>query len=329
MGLAVWVFLDTQYVILIFGGFEMLTIREMELNDWERVSELDLRAFNSYYQKTGRALLVAGRTRTNLQAALAMNPGGCFVAGEDGLSGYIFSRAWGKLGWIGPFGVDPEGHGQGIGQKLLAAAVNQLKEMGCSTIGLETMPDSPYNVGLYARCGFNPVYSTLYLTKAPAAVSISLPFHVLSEVEEQAGLAQISALSQAVNPELDYAGEAKNGREHGWGETLLIGWPRPWAFAILRTVALRGEAAAPVCEVTSVVIEAGARKRLGKVLGLIENYAGQKQAKQITLPVNSVDADALQIALANGFRVGRVNLRMICQGEYPRRAGIDLSRWIT
>jgi ribosomal protein S18 acetylase RimI-like enzyme len=308
----------------------MSIIREMEINDWERVSELDLRAFNSYYQKTGRALLGAGRTRTNIQAALAMNPEGCFVAEDGGrLAGYIFSRAWGKLGWIGTFGVDPDGHGQGIGQKLLAAAVNQLKGMGCGTIGLETMPDSPYNVGLYARCGFNPVYSTLYLTKPPSAVSSGLPFHVLSQVEERDGLAHITALSQAVNPELDYAREAKNGQEYGWGDTLLIGWPQPWAFAILRTVVLRGEAAQAVCEVTCVVIEPGARQRLGEVLGLIENYAGQKQANQITLPVNSVDADALQVVLANGFRVGRVNLRMICQGEYPRRAGIDLSRWVT
>jgi GNAT superfamily N-acetyltransferase len=66
----------------------------------------------------------------------------------------FFFRVWGKLGWIGTFGVDPDCHGLGIGKKLLTHAIESLENAGCTTIRLETMPDSPNNVGLYARSGF-------------------------------------------------------------------------------------------------------------------------------------------------------------------------------
>lgn len=47
-------------------------------------------------------------------------------AGDD-LAGFIFARAWGKLGWVGVFGVHPQYQGQHIGQQLLARAVETLR----------------------------------------------------------------------------------------------------------------------------------------------------------------------------------------------------------
>ncbi|MBN1427511.1 MAG: GNAT family N-acetyltransferase [Anaerolineae bacterium] len=305
----------------------MFNIRPMSPDDWEMVSHLDALAFRAYYEKTGREIPVR-RTRANIHASLAMNPSGCFVAEDDTVVGYVFSRFWGQAGWIGTFGVDPDHHGKGTGQKLLMEVIGGLKKAGCTTIGLETMPDSPHNVGLYTRIGFNPSYPTLYLTNSPAALSSTLPFTLFDQVEEREGLSHITALSRAASRDLDYTMEARNAKDYGWGDTLLVGWPQPWAFAIIRTVSSREGASDPICEVTSLVVEPGSRERLGEVLQLLQPYAQQKQVGQITLPVNAIDSSALQEAMKNGFRVGRVLLRLVYQGECIRPEGIVMSRWI-
>lgn len=72
----------------------------------------------------------------------------------DEAVGFIFSRIWGKVGWFGTFSVLPEFQGQGIGQRLVAARINYLHESGFRVIGLETIPENPYNLGLYHKMGF-------------------------------------------------------------------------------------------------------------------------------------------------------------------------------
>jgi ribosomal protein S18 acetylase RimI-like enzyme len=306
----------------------MATIRLMQPSDWQQVAQLDVLAFNTYNQKTGKAISNNPRTQANLHACLAMNPKGCFVAETDRICGFIFSRAWGKLGWVGTFAVDPESHGGGIGRALLAAAVNGLETAGCTTVGLETMPDSPYNVGLYTRFGFNTVYPTLYLTRTPAASQIDLQVSLLSELDEEPALASVSALSQAARPGLDYALEANNARTFGWGETLLFGWPQPWGFAILRTRPIRTGGDPVVCQVVSLAIVPEERRSLAEVLQFVCSYAFRSGAGQVELPANTVDPQALHTILDEGFRVGRANLRMVYRAGYERQAGIDLSRWI-
>lgn len=305
----------------------MLIIRLMCLDDWENISQVDTLAFHSYNPKTGREVLMHHRTQANLRAGLAMNPSGCFVATNDTLAGYIFSRFWGKLGWVGVFGINPDYQGQDIGQKLLMLAINSLEKSGCTTIGLETMPDDPYNAGFYTRFGFNPTYPTLSLTKPATSISSTLPFGLLSKLEEREAFSCITSLSQSVSQKLDYTKEAQNAKEYGWGDTLLFDWPQPWGFAIIRTIASRGESSQPICEVTSATLEPKARNRLGEVLQLLQSYAYEKKASQITLAVNAIDSEALQVVIANGFRVSRVMLRMIYGGEYTRPEGIDMSRW--
>jgi GNAT superfamily N-acetyltransferase len=299
----------------------------MQVGDWEAVSRLDRLAFNSYYQKTGRELLSQQRTRANLAASLAIFPDGCFVAIDAEPVGFIFSRVVGRLGWIGTFGLDPHYHGQGLGQQLIKRAIASLELAGCATIGLETMPDSPYNVGLYTHLGFMPVYPTLYMTKATTPAASSLPFGLLSKLDEPQALANITTLSQSVNPQLDYRVEAQNARTYGWGDTLLFGWPAPWGFAIIRTSAIRGDDSPAVCEIVAAILAPQARNKLGEALEIIQMYAGEHTASQIGLPVNTLDSRALQTASAHGYRVGRVLLRLIYRGQLPRCEGIDLSRW--
>ncbi|HPG57825.1 MAG TPA: hypothetical protein PKW98_08390, partial [Candidatus Wallbacteria bacterium] len=76
-----------------------LKIRNMDAADLKRVSEICALAFYGYYGK------ISLRTIEGLESSLALYPRGCFAAQDDeGISGFIFSRKLGSLGWIGVFG---------------------------------------------------------------------------------------------------------------------------------------------------------------------------------------------------------------------------------
>ena len=134
-----------------------MVIREMTADDVDAVRHLDVAAFTPYMRQTGRGDSSAIKSREMVLACIASSPSGCFVAEDDGIVGYIFSRCNGEIGWIGTFGVHPATQGSGIGKRLLKASSDGLEHAGCRVIGLETMPDSPYDVGMYARAGFKLV----------------------------------------------------------------------------------------------------------------------------------------------------------------------------
>lgn len=299
----------------------------MKEDDWEEVARLDTQAFNSYFQRTGRETRIHHRTQANLIASFALHPKGCFVAQEDKLVGYIFSRIWGRLGWIGTFGVDPDYHNQGIGKKLLIQAIESLKDAGCATIGLETMPDSSYNVGLYTKLGFNPSYPTLYLSKPPSP-GVSIPsISLFSKVNEEKAITSVTSLSQAANHRVDYSVEAMNAKEYGWGDTLLFGWPQPYGFAIVRTSSILQGSSQSNCEIICAAIEPNSRNQLGEVLDSLQSFAYKNAANQITLPINAIDNKILQETITNGFQIKGIMLRMIYRGEQICPEGIDMARW--
>ncbi len=302
----------------------MALIRPMQPDDADAVRAVDVQAFASYVQPKGAGGMPL-RTRENVLACLALNPEGCFVAEADGLVGYIFSRVWGALGWIGVFGVRPDQHSRGVGHQLLAAAVARLQAAGCTTIGLETMPDRAYNVGLYTRAGFRPVHSTIVLGKPIQGTVQSPPFALLSELGGGA-LAAAGEVSDAALPGLDYAAEARNAREYAWGDTLLIGWPEPWAVAVVRTVAKREGPGGWPAEIAALAIHPRAQARAGEAVAAVEAFAAAQGLSQARVPVNAANWPALQALLACGFRVEQVALRLLLKGDYCPR-GAEFSRW--
>ncbi|MBI9051081.1 MAG: GNAT family N-acetyltransferase [Anaerolineaceae bacterium] len=304
-----------------------VSIRGMTPDDWQAVSEVDLKAFNGYYQQTNRPVLTGQRTKLNITASFAMYPAGCFVAVDQNVIGYVFSRHWGKQGWIGVFGIDPQYHGQGIGKRLIQRTLNQLKKSGCETIGLETMPDSPYNVGLYMSMGMLPVYNTLYMAKDLMGDKPPNATPRLSQINLKDGLSSISALSRAAHPAVDYAQEAKNALDFGWGDVLLPGWPHPWGFAIVRFKPVRGASQQAVCDLISIVLPAEGRNRFVAMVNLVEQFALQIGAAQITLPIYAREHQALQQTVDQGYRVSRINVRMVVPQPYPDTPGLDLNRW--
>jgi len=145
----------------------MTTIRPMRQADLDAVRSVDAAAFNaSRRQLTGRQQPLPSRTRARVKSLLEKDPKGCFVAEEDRqVLGLIFSRSWGSGCWPGTLAVLPEHQGRGVGKLLLQASLRYLRRSPHRVIGLETMPDSPTNLGLYLKPGFRLSFPTLVLTK--------------------------------------------------------------------------------------------------------------------------------------------------------------------
>src|SRR5205085_1068407 len=70
----------------------------------------------------------------------------------------------GGEGWMGPLAVRPDRQSTGVGKTIVRTAADWLIDRGITTLGLETMPRTPENIGFYARLGFAPGFLTVTLT---------------------------------------------------------------------------------------------------------------------------------------------------------------------
>lgn len=299
----------------------------MSPNDTDAVRRLDVQAFLPYMRKAGHGGPSPMRTCDNVLACMALHPSGCFVAEENRtLVGYVFSRTWGRMGWIGVFGVHPDTQGKGIGSALLQRATKSLEAAGCTTIVLETMPDCPANVGFYARNGFRPAYSVVTLTRKTARPKTRLPYTLLSGLDHEAALRAVSAISQAAMPGLDYAPESRNASQFGWGDTIFVGWPEPWAAVIARLAAKREGDDAPAADAAVIVGTPHARERVPEILGTLETFAAERGLEWLVARIDTVDWTTFKGLLDQGFSASHVSLRMVLRGKITRPAGLNLSR---
>jgi predicted N-acetyltransferase YhbS len=112
--------------------------------DLKAVCQVDRDAFEAY-RRQQRQLTHPLRLRTpeNMNAAIRRPHPGVVVESPPGrIAGYCFTHHWGTLGWLGTLGVTPPRQGLGLGRAVIAAGLDLLREIGCQTLALETMPES-------------------------------------------------------------------------------------------------------------------------------------------------------------------------------------------
>lgn len=296
----------------------MSSIRLMTLNDLTQVAELDALAFNT-----------ARRTGKHLQACLDLNPTGCFVATatNNHLVGYVFTRMWGKLGWIGVLGVHRDHQGKGFGKALVNTAIKYLRDSKCQIIGISTAADKPDNVGLYIAFGFLPCCPTLELFKTTEQPKEYTQFTFSNQIDRDKALKIVSQISQQARSGLDYASEVRNACNYQWGKTLFFGESQPWAFALVRTEPIRAGSVPKVLEISVIAMPKEQRNELPTVFNAIEGLAYQQNYSQIHLAVDAGDPESLRQALRSGFRVKAVRIRMTLEHLLEPAIGVDLSRW--
>lgn len=314
------------------------TVRLMQEDDLDRVRQIDAISFGAWWKALrGTDEGIPQRTRTNVRTCWEKDLAGCFVA-EEGSDpvGFIFSRTWGNIGWFGPFAVLPAFQGRGIGKALVRASLDFLQLEPVRTIGLETMPESPYNLGLYPRLGFAFRFPTLILRKAlEAHLSTSeLPRWSQAGHQRQARwLEDLRLASDALLPGLDYSKEILVTERHEQGDTLVLtDRGEAVGMSTLRLAPGR-EGGDQEDAIVTVLFLATAHRKAELFRTLLEGseaLVGAAGKRKLILSVNARHTWALDRLLQWGYRVERMRIRMVLAGTDAGPAyddHVNLASW--
>jgi len=241
------------------------------------------------------------------------DPEGSFVAlGDDGQPiGYIFTRTFGKIGFFGPFGVVPRHQGSDVGKALVRATVAYMQRSGCTTIGLETMPETAYNLGLYTKLGFRLFTLTLRVRKRLVATGNSMPHSVQVVAEPDDKLLQaIRNISLTVEEGLDFSKEVALLRKYPIGCCLTYEKAgRTCGFALCyrfdQTVGLYPASGPEDLRVRILAMDAEkcGPSDLRVLMGACETYAQSLGRQTVTVPIYAEYHTGLMSLYELGYRV--------------------------
>jgi ribosomal protein S18 acetylase RimI-like enzyme len=321
------------------------SIRKMGEGDLAAVAEIEAGVFTDWYRVHRRSPEpIAERTIEELRYSTSIDPGANLVAvsAEGALVGFVFARVWGNIGWFGTFGVPTQFQGLGIGKALVSHTVERLRSRA-SIVGLETMPESGANIGLYVRAGFTVGFPTVILEypllrEAPNLGQVD-PGETVAWSDQDTGsrlrlVAAAREVSDAILPGLDYTVEFEAIETHGFGETFFsVGNEGVDGFAILRTTPFRRHDTSGRGYIHVMAIRPGADYE--KVLrSLLRQMLQRAAAVGLTRVVTGLSAryqDALELLLRSGFTSLRAAIRMVDRESSPEifqtSPAVNLSRW--
>ena len=123
-------------------------IRAMTVNDYEKVYDL-------WMSCRGMGLNDLDDSAEGIARFLQRNPGTCFVAAEgDAIAGAVLAGHDGRRGYIYHTAVRPEYRRQGIGQKLVDAALQALKGCGIHKVALVVFEKNETGNAFWEEMGF-------------------------------------------------------------------------------------------------------------------------------------------------------------------------------
>lgn len=194
---------------------QISALRPDEVDECRRMQAVVWQHYFRTERNTDVPLLT--RSRLNLKYYMKKDGGEIFVARyNEKIVGSIVCHVWGSVGWFGPFEVDPNFQGRGIGKRLAGAAVEYLRGQGCNTVGLETMTASTRNVAFYTKLGFSPKKLSFVLHKD---LTLKHPEPTDAEPRE-IEISDLEMLRRAwddIHPGLDYSAEVEATRKYGLG----------------------------------------------------------------------------------------------------------------
>jgi GNAT superfamily N-acetyltransferase len=132
----------------------------------------------------------------------------------------------GAEGWMGPLAVRPDHQGLGLGRTIVEAAVERLRSVGVTTLGLETMPRTVDNIGFYSRLGFVPGCLTITVGRdvgSRAARGVTAPrYSEGSEAERAQLLQRCRAALDVIAPGYDFSREIELTTALDLGDTVIL-----------------------------------------------------------------------------------------------------------
>jgi ribosomal protein S18 acetylase RimI-like enzyme len=281
-------------------------IRPMTPADLKAVCEIDRDAFETYRRQQHQITRpLRLRTPENMNAAIRRPYPGIVIESPPGrVAGYCFTHIWGSLGWLGTLGVHPSKQGFGLGRAVIAAGLKLLREAGCRTLALETMPESGKNLALYIRLGLEPRHMTLLCQGAPHAASET-------HFDRWAGGDELHTVAACLLPDLDPTPAARWLADELAGDTLI--WReggKPVAFAMLRGAPRRIDNIPTYLTVEAAACLPEAAERWPRYLGEMQAYAERSDKFGVVLPINTRQINLLRRSLEAGFRIVHSRVRM-------------------
>lgn len=248
------------------------------------------------------------------------------------IAAFNLAHQAGLEGWMGPLAVRPDRQGSGVGKTVVRAAADWLVERGVQTVGLETMPRTPENIGFYARLGFTPGHLTVTLTNEISTRGQPGPV-LLSRRPADEREAAMDAARRLVNdlvPGVDYSREILLTAELGLGDTSLVEGDTGggldamvlWHSAPLADSRTRDE-------VRVLKLAARDAAAFEAAIAAAEAAAAKAGIRRVAVRCQSRYTDAFRRLVARGYRVRWTDLRMTYEGYVERLAerGVLFSNW--
>ena len=236
----------------------------------------------------------------------------------------------GAEGWMGPLAVRPDRQGTGVGKTIVRTAADWLIERGVSTLGLETMPRTPENIGFYARLGFSPGFLTITLTNEIATRGQPVPVLLSRRArdDKEAALQAARRLVGDLVPGIDFSREILLTAELGLGDTSLVEGDQGLdAIALWHSAPLADSRTRD--EVRVLKLAARDDAAFDAAIAGVEAAAAKAGIRRIAVRCQSRYDDAFQRLIARGYRVRWTDLRMTFEG-YPEQhaaRGVVFSNW--
>lgn len=230
----------------------------------------------------------------------------------------------GVEGWMGPLAVRPDRQNEGLGQEIVMAGVEWLRERGVRTIGLETMPRTVENIGFYSRLGFEPGPLTVTLIRDVARRAVRKE----GAPPAPPTVAECRDLAVRVTGGVDFSREIELTRELRIGNvTGIRREARLAAFGLWHSASLAESRTADelrVLKVVAVDVEAFAA-----LVDELVRTATRERMRRLSLRCQTQDPAPYARLIADGFRVHWTDLRMTVRGygERPVKPGVVLSNW--
>ena len=233
-----------------------------------------------------------------------------FAAGNDegALVGSNFATRWGSVGFFGPLTTRPDLWDGGIGQRLVAAACDQLDAWGAHHAGLFTFAHSAKHVGLYGKFGFYPRFLTAIMAASagvPTTTSAASRYSALPAGQRREAENASRELTEEIYPGLDLRGEIRTVAARALGDTALL-WDqesRLAGFAVCHW-GPASEAGEGCCFVKFGAVRRGpgAEARFGALLDACTALAREAGMPNVLAGVNLAREEAYRRMLARGFR---------------------------
>jgi GNAT superfamily N-acetyltransferase len=249
---------------------------------------------------------------------------------RDVIAAFNVAHRSGTEGWMGPLAVRPDRQGTGIGKTVVRTAADWLIDRGVTTLGLETMPRTPENIGFYARLGLVPGHLTVTLTNEIATRGQPTPV-LLSRrqgTEKDAAVQAAGRLVESLAPGYDFSREILLTAELGLGDTSLVEGDDGFDAVVLWHSAPLADTRGRD-EVRVLKLAARDARAFEAAIAATEAAAAKAGIRRVAVRCQTLYGDAFRRLIARGYRVRWTDLRMHLEG-FPERiaaSGVLFSNW--